>query len=347
MGSTGNIGQPDHRVMGPILVTGGTGFVGSHLTRALLRRGRHVIVVDRAPRIPNFVLEDDPPGKLTYLCGDINDPGCIVAALVEYGTTEVIHTAAIAVADAESLADPRLHLRVNAEATWQLCDLARHLPNIRRIVTVSTRAVYGLYTPEEGPIDENAAPRPEAFYGASKAAADLGVVQYREHFGLDVVIARLVGAYGPYQHYPGPLAQMVDAVVEGRPYRQATGGDYLRELTYVKDVVRGLLTLLDAKQLQHPIYNVSSGFQVPLTEVAAILRQLVPGASIELGSGWLAGAPPRAALSVERLAAETGFRVCWSLEDGIRELVACKRSGVYGAPVEEHRSQVLHTTERR
>lgn len=317
----------------PIVVTGGAGFVGGHLARALLARGRHVVVFDLARTLPEFIEQGSQGGKLTHLRGDVTDPGTVVEALAASGAIEVVHAAGV-VGQRESNANPRLYLRSNAEAIWQICDIARRLPRIRRVINISTRSVYGRYAPEEGPLDEAMAPRPEAFYGAAKAAGDLAVAQYRKHCGLDVLSARITGNYGAYINYPVMLTSMIDAAVEGKPYRLDSGADLLYEFTYVKDTVRGLLALLDAKQLKHPLYNVSSGQNVPLGEVAATVRKAVPDAKIEIGPGQLAGAPPRAVQSVERVAAEIGFRPKWSLEDGVREAVTCRRTGGYGVPVE-------------
>jgi nucleoside-diphosphate-sugar epimerase len=319
--------------MGAVLVTGGAGFVGAHLSRTLLLRGRDVVVYDMAPSVPEFVAAGATDGTLTHLRSDVTDPAQLVEAMLGHGVTDVVHVAAL-LAEPESIQRPRLFLRVNAEAVWQLCDIARHIPALRRIVTVSTRSVYGKYTPEEGPIDETFAPRPVAFYGAGKAAADLVLALYREHFGLDVTAARITGAFGPHQNYPHALSQMIDAAVEGRPYMRDRGGDYLYEFTYVKDVVRGLLALLDADRLSHPVYNLGSGQQHRLSEVADGVRAAVPSAEIEVGPGLPEGSSPRASLSVERIAGDVGFRTIWSLERGIAEHVRWKTDGSYGEPVE-------------
>ena len=318
---------------GAVLVTGGAGFVGAHLALALARRGRRVVVYDLAPALPPFLEEPVRSGLVAHHRSDTTDPGQLVAALVGEDVTQVVHTASL-LAEPESLQRPRLFLRVNAEAVWQLCDIARGIPSVGRIVTVSTRSVYGAYAPEEGPITEDFAPRPVAFYGASKAAADLVVGIYRKQLGLDAVAARITGVYGPFQNYPHPLSEMVDAAVAGREFRMAAGGDYLYEFTYVKDVVAGLLALLDAERLAHPVYNLGGGVQHRLSEVADAVRLAVPGAALDVGPGLPPGAAPRAALSVERMAEELGFRTSWSLQVGVAEHVAWRRDGVYGRPVE-------------
>lgn len=319
---------------GRILVTGGAGFVGSHLVRALRRRGRDVVVYDPASELPVITLDSHAYfGDLIHLRSDVTDPGQLVEALNCYGVTDVIHVAAL-LADRESLMKPRLFLRVNAEAVWQLCDIARHFSSIRRIVTVSTRAVYGSYEPDEGPLGEDALPKPSGFYGGAKAAADLGVSLYRHNFGLDAVAARITGVYGPGQNYRGMLDDMIRSAVDRVPYIRDVGADYPYEFNYVKDVVRGLLALLDAETLQFPIYNVGSGELHTYGHVASIIRKVIPGARVELGAGSPEGAAPRAALAVDRVERDANFKSRWSLEEGIGDTVTYLRGRGYGDEID-------------
>lgn len=273
------------------------------------------------------------------------------SVVTSYGVSEIVNIASLLVvegpviapqfgglADGMSLVDPVPFLRVNAMAAWQLCEIARQSRKVRRVVTVGSRAAYGEYAPEEGPINEEFALRPTGIYGASKAAADLVARVYRERLGVDVVVARVTGVYGPWQTHAQPLSRMVDAAVAGTPFSLAAGGDYMYEFTYVKDVVRALLLLLDAPMLRHCIYNVGVGVQHPLSAVARTIRSIVPEATIDVGPGVPLGVPLRAALSVDRIASDVGFRAKWSLLEGIAEFIDWRRKGTYGLAVEASRS---------
>ena len=223
--------------------------------------------------------------------------------------------------------EPKLvAVAVDAEAVWDLCEVVRARPAVRRLVTLSSRSVYGAYRPEEGPVGEEAAPRPVGFYGAAKAAADLAVSRYKHALGVDVVAARITGPYGPGQRYPTHAGELLDAVAGGRPVRRPAGADDRYETVYVKDTVAGVLSLLDAPALSHAVYNVGTGRLVTLGEVAAALRRLVPDAVVELGPGC-ADPVPRAAMCVERIRAETGFTSAWTLETGLGDALAAMAEG--------------------
>jgi nucleoside-diphosphate-sugar epimerase len=315
------------------LVTGAAGFAGSHIVRALLERGDRVVALDLAPQLPAFVTNGLGDVSPTYLVGDVTDSHQIAGAVLDAKVEDIVHTAA-AMGDADSVARPRHFLRVNAEAVWGLCDLARRLP-MRRLVCMSTRSIYGAYTPEEGPVGEDAAPRPIGFYGASKAAADVVAIQYRQQYGLDVVLPRVTGLYGPNQQQgQNVLAQMVAAAVAGEPFTCPMGPDYRYEVIYVKDVARGVLAILDAPRLAHPVYNVGSGEQPAVAELAAIVRTILPEADITFDEAAGAAVPPRAQMAVDRFAGETGFRTAWTIQQGVRELVTWHRTGAYGRPAE-------------
>jgi UDP-glucuronate 4-epimerase len=214
-----------------------------------------------------------------------------------------------------------------------MCDALRGI-DLHRLTCVSTRSAYGSYPPEAGPLSESAALKPEAFYGASKAAADIVLEAYRTHFQLDVVAARITGLYGPAQTYHTPLSEMVEAAVNGTPYRRHTGAGFRYELTYVKEVVRALLALLDAKQLHHPIYNITAGDQPRLDEVADIVRSCVPGAQIEIGTEADERLAPRARMDGGRLEEETGYTPSWPMSDAVAELVGWYHDRAYGREVE-------------
>ena len=110
-------------------------------------------------------------------------------------------------------------------------------------------------------------------------------------------------------------------------------GTYRYEVTYVKDVARGVLAMLDAPALQRAIYNIGTGLQPTLAELGEIVRQVLPRAEITFRAVTATEVPPRALMAIGRFADETGFQTAWTVEQGVRELVHWHRTGEYGCPI--------------
>ena len=180
--------------------------------------------------------------------------------------------------------DSALHsLAVNAGAAWSLCAELAAAGVLGRFLQVSTRSVFGGRPASEALIDEVTPPQPVGIYGSSKAAAEYGLLALRDEFNLDLAVARITGVFGPWQGPASFIGQAVDDVIAGRPHRTPTGGDDAYELTYVKDTVRGLVQLIEAHRLAHPIYHVASGDRlIALREVAAAIVRADPAAARRL-----------------------------------------------------------------
>ncbi|MGH3758229.1 NAD-dependent epimerase/dehydratase family protein [Actinophytocola sp.] len=327
-------GQPPNDPdLGTVLITGGAGFVGSHLVRALRLRGRHVVVYDLADELPRHVLEvaTGTTGAVTHVRADVTDTERLAEVVARHDVRYVVNAAAL-LGEPAATRRPLDALRVNAEVVWRLCELARRAGTIRRVLTISSRSVYG-DQPHAESLTEDSRPRPDGVYGGSKAAGDLGAELYREHLGVDVVVARITGPYGPGQRHQTDLLRMARAACEGRPYDGGPRGDLPREYTYVKDITGALLVLLDTPRTRHCVYNVSAGVQSTLTEVAGALRTALPDADLRRTPGSPSGAGRRATQSIQRLREEFGFCPRWSLVDGVGELVDWIRHGDYGLPV--------------
>jgi nucleoside-diphosphate-sugar epimerase len=328
----------------PVLVTGAAGFVGAHVTRALLVAGRSVIATDLADQLPDRIIAGLPEPRLTYVAGDLTRDETITALLESStGQLDLVHAAAVIAFNqlgaslggrGPSAHDVLRSFTVNAQASWRLCAALADDGRSRRMVHVSTRAVFGGRPSGAASIGEAEPCQPAGVYGSSKAAAEMGVLALREQFGLDVVVARITGVYGPWQGPVSWIGQAVDAIVNERPYRTPAGADDGYELTYVKDTVRGLLALLTADTLAHRIYHVATGERlIELREVAETLRLVETTADVEFGPGHAAGAGRRTPLAIDRLAAETGFAPRWALRDALADYLAVERTGHYGVEV--------------
>jgi nucleoside-diphosphate-sugar epimerase len=326
-----------------IVVTGAAGFVGSHVARALVARGHRIIATDIAAELPEVVLRGLDTSHVTYVAGDIRSRETR-ENLVELAgpNVTVVHVAAL-IRFAElsaalgekgrSIEDAVEVFEVNSMASWQLCSAFAVAGSLSRFVYVGTRSVFGGLEIEGDVIDETSPQRPIGVYGSSKAAAEIGLLSLRDVFSLDLVVARITGVFGPWQGSVSWIGNAVEGVLSGNGYQVASGSDDRYELTYVKDTVRGLLTLIDADRLEHSIYHVSSGRMHSLGEVAQAFRIADPSATVDFGTGGVTGVKRRLPLGDRRIVEEFGFRAHWDLEPAIADYLSTERSGDYGIEV--------------
>ena len=222
------------------LVTGGAGFIGSHLVDALLDMGRAVTVLDDFSIGAHANLEEAATsGRLRVVVGSIGDPGTVAAAMD--GCEEVYHLAVQCVR--RSLGRPIVSHDVNATGTINVLEAARRA-KARRFVYCSSSEVYG--NASSGLLSEDGTlPRPVTVYGAAKLAGELYADAYWQTYGLPTVIVRPFNAYGPRAYQTGTRAEVlprfVNRVLNGQPpvvFGDPTNG---RDFTYVTEVAAGIV----------------------------------------------------------------------------------------------------------
>lgn len=305
-------------IPGPVLITGAHGFLGSYLVEELVAVGSPVVATDLP--LPGAQAASVPVVPL-----DIRDTERFVQLIGDHKVGRVVNVAGI-VPDSNAVKDPMRTLEVNCMALWSLLlALRARLPDVR-VVTVSSRAVYGAYLPAEGPLKEDSSPRPEGIYGGSKAAADVVAIAMARQLQANFVAARVTGLFGPHQRHANPLLEMASAAIEARPIRWAAGGGATYEFNSVAQTAKALLPLLGSNALAHNVYNVGSGQVQSLQSIADLIRAEIPGADIELGPGYFSNIAPRAAMDVSRYAAEFPGPVGFDFLAGLRELLAWLRS---------------------
>lgn len=286
------------------LVTGGLGYCGSHIVRALAGRGERVVSYDRD-------FSEARVDGVTFVQGELFDAPRLLRVLGEHEVGRIVHTAAMSHPDL-SIEFPVATFHANVEGTLQLFEAARSA-GVGRIVSFSSETVYGHV---EGPVREGAALHPTTPYGVTKVTVELLADVYNRLYGGDIVSLRVSEVYGPGNKMPTALRDMLIAAVRGEPFRMADGGDHRFHFVHVEDVARATLCALDCERGEDAVFNVNGGPQVSLREAAELVRQAVPGADIELGAGFW-HLDRQGEWDTTRAASELGYVPAIALADGI------------------------------
>lgn len=299
------------------LVTGGTGFIGSHLVELLAARGCGVSVLD------NY--SSGSPARLAHLAhevrlieGDVRD-GAAVAAAAE-GADVIFHLAAL-VSVVQSVEEPLETFAVNLTGTLNVLEAARQL-RVPRVVLASTCAVYG----DEArlPARESDPAAPISPYAASKLAAEEACLLYARLYGVAAVALRFFNVYGPRQDPASPYAAVVPRFLEAlRAGRQPTiYGDGLqtRDFIYVGDIVEGLWAAATLPGMGGARFNVGRGEETSVLELAQGLGQTLGVAVAPHFVAPREGELRRSRADVSAFA-EAGFRAVVSLHEGLSRTV--------------------------
>ncbi len=302
-----------------VLVTGGAGFIGSHVVEALLARGHRVVVLDDLSTGRTENLPTDP--RVRLVVGDVAEPERLAEALD--GCRRVVHLAAIASVQ-HSIDDPIGSHRVNYEATLRLLEAARRA-GVARIVYASSAAVYG--NAQQPPVDELGALDPQTPYAIDKLAGEHALVFYRRVHGLEGVAVRFFNVYGPRQRddspYSGVISLFQRRIRRGEPATVFGDGEQTRDFVFVADVAHAVVELLLRPEApQAAVMNVGSG---RATSVLALMDAVESALGARLDRRFAApraGEVRHSRASVERLRAALGWIPATSLEAGLRQCAA-------------------------
>lgn len=300
-----------------VLVTGGGGFLGRAVVRALARRGDRVVAIDAAigPRLRELA-EREP--AVTPLIGHLDDAPQLTRIFERTRPDKVVHCAAV-VGVPNSIDAPVVTMRVNVEGSLNLFEAMR-LFGIGRVVHISSEEVYGPF--ESRIVAEEAPCRPEMPYGISKLTVEQLGRSYGELYGLECVNIRTCWLYGPDFPRPRPPMNLLDAAIAGRSCHLPSGRDFRVDHVYVEDAVQGVLLALDKEQHAFDVYNIATGRAPSLGEIATIIRDLVPGADLSVADGDYridARIPParKGALDITRAREQLGYAPHYDIRSGI------------------------------
>ncbi|ADB63800.1 NAD-dependent epimerase/dehydratase (plasmid) [Haloterrigena turkmenica DSM 5511] len=293
-----------------VLVTGGGGFIGSHLVEALAPHNE-VRVLD------NFSSGDRRhlPDSVTVVEGDIGDP--IALQRAARGVDVIFHHAAL-VSVSRSVDAPRRSNETNLDASLLVLEQARQ--EDARVVVASSAAVYG--HPDELPVSETASTEPTSPYGIQKLAVDQYARRYADLYDLETVALRYFNAYGPRQQgpYSGVISTFLEQARAGEPITIEGDGEQTRDFVHVSDIVRANLQAATTDAVGEA-YNIGTGSRTSIEELAETITDATGSDSPIVHRDSRPGDIRHSGADISKARRTLGFEPRVSLESGIQSLV--------------------------
>ncbi|MCB2185089.1 MAG: NAD-dependent epimerase/dehydratase family protein [Deltaproteobacteria bacterium] len=318
--------------MARYLVTGGAGFIGSHLVEALISRGDDVVVLDNLStgKRANLKPAENGPGQLTFVEGDITDQSTCLACM--RGVDYVLHQAARPSVQ-RSVDTPLVTHTVNATGSLNVLIAARDA-HVKRVVLASSSSVYGDVAGDgQTPKVETMVPRPQSPYAASKVAMEHYAAACCKVYGLETVCLRYFNIFGPRQDpesaYAAVIPRFLYALRDGGRPIICGDGRQSRDFTYVSNVVAANLAACEAPGVAGEVFNIASGRNYTLLELLDLLAgylrvtpnpEYVPGRNGDVRHSLAALQKAQEALD---------YRVRVDFAQGIKNLVELAQQGKY------------------
>ena len=306
-----------------VLVTGGAGFIGSHLVNALLERGDRVVVLD------NF--SSGRRSNLDHLAGDIElvegDLRSYERAHAAIGGVELVFHEGALPSVPRSVQDPLTTNEVNVSGTLNVLLAARD-EGVQRVVFASSSSVYG--DADGFPRDETQRPQPLSPYGVAKLAAESYCRAFWQVYGLETVSLRYFNVFGPRQdphsQYAAVVPRFIAQLLEGKPPVIYGDGNQSRDFTYVGNVVAGNLLAASAPNVAGEVLNVATGGSLTVNELSAAIQETL-GVQIEpVYEPARLGEVEHSAADISRATRLLGYEPLQSVEEGIATTIDSLRA---------------------
>jgi UDP-glucose 4-epimerase len=296
------------------LVTGGAGFIGSHIVDRLVQRGESVVVLDNLStgKLANL---ERARGSIELLEADVRDLDAVRQACG--GAEWVLHHAALASVP-QSIADPISANEVNASGTLNVLVAAREA-GVRRVVYAASSSVYGDTPPM--PIGEDSSPAPLSPYAVSKHVGELYCQVFWKLHGLETVVLRYFNVFGPRQdpgsEYAAVIPKFITALQRGESPVIFGDGEQTRDFVYVNNVVEANLLACQAPKAVGRVMNIAGGARTSLNELVTVMRRAI-GVDIPAVHGEpRAGDIRHSSADIARAQELLGYEVTVPLEEGL------------------------------
>jgi UDP-glucuronate 4-epimerase len=302
------------------LVTGGAGFIGSHVCERLLDRGHTVWVLDDLNPFYDPAMKRDNVeevrargGSFHFVEGDVTDRAAVDAVFAAGQFDQVIHLAARA-GVRPSIEEPALYQRVNVEATVNILEAAR-IHDVRKLVIASSSSVYGVNSSvpfsESDPIFKPISP-----YAASKLACEaLGHV-YHHLYGMDIAMLRFFTVYGPRQRPDLAIHKFARLMRAGRAIPVFGDGSTARDYTYIDDILAGVLACTE-RELGFEIFNLGESATVTLAQLISVLEDTLKTKAVIDRRPLQPGDVPLTCANIDKARRMLGYAPATRIEDGL------------------------------
>ena len=320
-----------------VLVTGAAGFIGFHVSQALLARGERVLGVDNLNDYYDVRLKEARLARLrdraafAFVRADIADREAMAAAVErERGSIDrIVHLAAQA-GVRHSLVDPYAYVEANVMGQLVILELCRKLPALEHVVYASSSSVYGGVTQAPFSVDARV-DTPISLYAATKKAGELIGHVYGHLFAVPATGLRFFTVYGPWGRPDMAAFLFTEAILEGRPITLFNHGRMKRDFTYIDDVVPAVLSVLDAPPaggdgtVPHRVYNVGNNRPEALTDYVAVLERAIGRKAAIEHAAMQPGDVAETWADISALQRDHGFEPRTAIAEGIPRFVAWYR----------------------
>ncbi len=318
--------------MSTVLVTGGAGFIGSHTSEALLKRGEQVVCLDNfndyyspARKRKNIAHLLDHPAY-TLIEGDIRDRETLEGLFATYRPQRVVHIAAMA-GVRYSIRHPELYESVNVAGTLNVLEMVRH-HEVENLVFASTSSIYGAR--QKVPFNEDdRVDWPISPYAATKRACELLGYTYHHLHGINFTALRFFTVYGPRGRPDMAPYLFTAAVFHGRELTMFGDGSSSRDYTYIDDIVRGVVAAL-YRPLGYEIINLGNNRTILLRDFIALVERLVGKKARVVQCPMPTGDVPRTCADISKAQRLLGYAPRTPFEEGMARFVEWYRKEVIG-----------------
>jgi UDP-glucuronate 4-epimerase len=320
-----------------VIVTGAAGFIGYHVSKALLARGDEVVGIDNinayysvALKIARLKMLEGEQG-FTFYKMNIDEHAAVTALFARTPhIRSIIHLAAQA-GVRYSLENPFAYIASNITGQVSILEAARHLPALQHFVYASSSSVYGGNTKLPFSVEDRV-DEPISLYAATKRADELITHAYCDLYKIAATGLRFFTVYGPWGRPDMAAYLFTEAIVSGRPIKVFNNGDMERDFTFVDDIVSGVIAALDRKPqangrgTRHAIYNLGNHRPEPLLEMISLLEQALGREAIMEFAPLQAGDVRASCADIESSRRDLGFEPQTKLAQGIPRFVEWYRA---------------------